>query len=196
MFSGQTFWAKLASEDSIAKLGWSSSPEQWKGRLVCQGLFALLSFTAPLPSTAQSAQSLASVPSFHSTVQSRPAVPCTLHRGKAPKKDFCRTTFWAIKRTLLDSIFYRQVLNSWPPPSAQRVPKPDPLSGIFFDTRPNPFNFENHQVAGNPKYRALPDISGNTRSFGYYPIFRVFPTVILICKLFVNFAIFSALSRC
>ena len=30
---------------------------------------------------------------------------------------------------------------SGPPSSAQRVPEPDPLPGIFFDTRPDPIQF-------------------------------------------------------
>ena len=56
--------------------------------------------------------------------------------------------------------------------SAQRVPEPDPLPGISFDTR---FSFRNHRVAGNLKHRVLPDISGKpevsgtTRYFGYHP---------------------------
>ena len=47
--------------------------------------------------------------------------------------------------------------------SVQRVPEPDPLPGISFDTRPARFSFRNHRVAGNPKHRVLPDISGITR---------------------------------
>ena len=43
--------------------------------------------------------------------------------------------------------------------SDQRVPEPDPLPGISFDTR-------NHQVAGNPKHRVLPDISGKPEVSG------------------------------
>ena len=43
------------------------------------------------------------------------------------------------------------------------------------------FSFGNYRVAGNPKHQVLPDISGQpevsgtTRSFGYYPIIRVSP---------------------
>ena len=70
--------------------------------------------------------------------------------------------------------------SSLPVCSAQRVPKPDPLPD------PTQFSFENHRIAGNPKYRVLPEISGNTRSFGYYPKFRVLPDV-SGCKLFVNY---------
>ena len=46
------------------------------------------------------------------------------------------------------------------PTSAQRVPEPDPLPGISFATDPTRFNFRNDRVAGNPKHRVLPDISG------------------------------------
>ena len=54
-----------------------------------------------------------------------------------------------------------------------------PATRYFFRylTRPNSV----FQVAGNPKHRVLPDISGKpeilgtTRNFGYYPIFRVSP---------------------
>ena len=56
----------------------------------------------------------------------------------------------------------------------------------YFLRYPTRFNFENHRVAGNPKYRVLPDISGNTRSFGYYPKFWVLPDI-SGCKLFVNY---------
>ena len=59
----------------------------------------------------------------------------------------------------------------------QAVPNgyPNPTRYPVFSSIPDPtrFNFENLRVAGNPKYRVLPEISGNTRSFGYYPIFRV-----------------------
>ena len=65
---------------------------------------------------------------------------------------------------------------------------PNPTRYPVFSSIPDPtrFNFENHRVAGNPKYRVLPEISGNTRSFGYYPKFRVLPDV-SGCKLFVNY---------
>ena len=62
-----------------------------------------------------------------------------------------------------------------PPPSPQSmtltaVPNgyPNPTRYPVFSSLPDPtwFSFENHQVAGNPKYRALLDISGNTRYFG------------------------------
>ena len=65
---------------------------------------------------------------------------------------------------------------------------PNPTRYPVFSSIPDPtrFNFENLRVAGNPKYRVLPEISGNTRSFGYYPKFRVLPDV-SGCKLFVNY---------
>ena len=65
---------------------------------------------------------------------------------------------------------------------------PNPTRYPVFSSIPDPtrFNFENHRVAGNPKYRVLPEISGNTRSFGYYPKFRVLPDI-SGCKLFVNY---------
>ena len=65
---------------------------------------------------------------------------------------------------------------------------PNPTRYPVFSSIPDPtrFNFENHRVAGNPKYRVLPEISGNTRSFGYYSKFRVLPDV-SGCKLFVNY---------
>ena len=51
----------------------------------------------------------------------------------------------------------------------------DPTRYPVFLSIPDPtrFSFENHQVAGNPKYRVLPGISGKhevlgiTRYFGY-----------------------------
>ena len=52
----------------------------------------------------------------------------------------------------------------------------------YFLRYPTRFNFENHRVAGNPKYWVLPDISGNTRSFGYYPKFSDLDLQI-ICEL-------------
>ena len=73
---------------------------------------------------------------------------------------------------------------SWAVPNGY----PNPTRYPVFSSIPDPtrFNFENHRVAGNPKYRVLPEISGNTRSFGYYPKFRVLPDV-SGCKLFVNY---------
>ena len=44
--------------------------------------------------------------------------------------------------------------------SAQRVPEPDPLPGISFDTRPDPIQFWKSLGSG------LPDTSGITRYFG------------------------------
>ena len=60
---------------------------------------------------------------------------------------------------------------------------PHPTRYPVFLSIPDPtrFSFGNHRVAGNPKLRVLPDISGKpeilgtTRNFGYYPIFRVSP---------------------
>ena len=59
----------------------------------------------------------------------------------------------------------RSVPNGYPNPT--RYP-------VFFSIPdPTRFSFENHRVAGNPKYRVLPDISGKpevsgiTRCFGY-----------------------------
>ena len=73
---------------------------------------------------------------------------------------------------------------------SQSVPNgyPNPTRYPVFSSIPDPtrFNFENLRVAGNPKYRVLPEVSGNTRSFGYYPKFRVLPDV-SGCKLFVNY---------
>ena len=65
---------------------------------------------------------------------------------------------------------------------------PNPTRYPVFSSIPDPtrFNFENLRVAGNPKYRVLPEILGNTRSFGYYPKFRVLPDV-SGCKSFVNY---------
>ena len=65
---------------------------------------------------------------------------------------------------------------------------PNPTRYPVFSSIPDPtrFNFENLRVAGNPKYWVLPEISGNTRSFGYYPKFWVLPDV-SGCKLFVNY---------
>ena len=45
----------------------------------------------------------------------------------------------------------------------------------YFFSYPTQFSFGNHRVAGNPKHRVLPDISGKpevsgtTRYFGYHP---------------------------
>ena len=55
------------------------------------------------------------------------------------------------------------------------LPDPNPTRYPVFFSIPDPtrFSFENHRVAGNPKYRVLPDISGKpevsgiTRYFGY-----------------------------
>ena len=52
---------------------------------------------------------------------------------------------------------------------------PNPTRYPVFHSIPDPtrFSFENHRVAGNPKYRVLPDISGKpevsgiTQYFGY-----------------------------
>ena len=65
---------------------------------------------------------------------------------------------------------------------------PNPTRYPVFSSIPDPtrINFENHRVAGNPKYQVLPEISGNTRSFGYYPKCRVLPDI-SGCKLFVNY---------
>ena len=52
----------------------------------------------------------------------------------------------------------------------------------YFIGYPTRFSFKNHRVAGNPKYRVLPEISGNTRSFGYYPKFSDLDLQI-ICEL-------------
>ena len=35
----------------------------------------------------------------------------------------------------------------------------------------------NSQIICNPKYRVIPETSGNTRNFGYYPKFRVIPDI-------------------
>ena len=40
---------------------------------------------------------------------------------------------------------------------------------LYFFRYPTRFSFRNHRVAGNPKHRVLPDISGTTRYSGYYP---------------------------
>ena len=73
---------------------------------------------------------------------------------------------------------------------SQAVPNgyPNPTRYLVFSSLPDPtrFSFANHRVAGNPKYRVLPKILGNTQSFGYYPKFRVLPNV-SGCKLFVNY---------
>ena len=68
----------------------------------------------------------------------------------------------------------------WPVPNGY----PNPTRYPVFSSIPDPtrFNFENHRVAGNPKYRVLPEISGNTRSFGYYPKFSDLDLQI-ICEL-------------
>ena len=70
-------------------------------------------------------------------------------------------------------IFQLKVSPKWSAASAQRTPKPDLLPSIFFIPDLIRFSFENHQVAGNPKYQVLHDISGKpkvwgiTRYFGY-----------------------------
>ena len=54
---------------------------------------------------------------------------------------------------------------------------PNPTRYPVFLSIPDPtrFSFGNHRVAGNPKHRVLPDISGKpevlgtTRYFGYHP---------------------------
>ena len=54
---------------------------------------------------------------------------------------------------------------------------PNPTRYPVFLSIPDPtrFSFRNHRVAGNPKHRVLPDISGKpevsgtTRYFGYHP---------------------------
>jgi len=54
---------------------------------------------------------------------------------------------------------------------------PNPTRYPVFRSIPDPtrFSFRNHRVAGNPKHRVLPDISGKpevsgtTRYFGYHP---------------------------
>ena len=35
----------------------------------------------------------------------------------------------------------------------------------------------NSQIICNPKHRVIPETSGNTRNFGYYPKFRVIPDI-------------------
>ena len=57
------------------------------------------------------------------------------------------------------------------------LPDPNPTRYPVFLSIPDPtrFSFRNHRVAGNPKHRVLPDISGKpevsgtTRYFGYHP---------------------------
>ena len=48
---------------------------------------------------------------------------------------------------------------------------PNPTRYPVFLSIPDPtqFSFENHRVAGNPKYRVLPDISDISRYFVQYP---------------------------
>ena len=67
-----------------------------------------------------------------------------------------------------------KLLRGWEPvPSGY----PNPTWYSVFHSIPDPtrFSFENHRVAGNPKYRVLPDISGKpevsgiTWYFGYSP---------------------------
>ena len=61
---------------------------------------------------------------------------------------------------------------SWAVPSGY----PNPTWYTVFHSIPDPtrFSFDNHRVAGNPKYRVLPDISGKsqvsgtTQYFGYH----------------------------
>ena len=45
---------------------------------------------------------------------------------------------------------------------------PNPTRYPVFFSIPDPtrFSFENHRVAGNPKYRVLPDISGKPEVLG------------------------------
>ena len=59
--------------------------------------------------------------------------------------------------------------------SVQRVPEPDPIPGISFATRPDRLSFENHRVAGNSKYRVLPEILRNTRNTWKYPRLKEIP---------------------
>ena len=66
-----------------------------------------------------------------------------------------------------------------PAPQSVAVPSeyPNPTSYPVFLSIPDPtrFSFGNHRVAGNPKHRVLPDISGKpevsgtTQYFGYHP---------------------------
>ena len=54
-------------------------------------------------------------------------------------------------------------------------PKPTRYPVFLSIPDPTRFRFRNHRVAGNPKHRVLPDISGKpevsgtTRYFGYHP---------------------------
>ena len=92
----------------------------------------------------------------------------------------------------------RMMSGWWAGPSGY----PNPTRYPVFHSIPDPtrFSFENHRVAGNPKYRVLPDISGKpevsgiTRYFGYSQtwlgISGITPPqswVLVGGKLFVNF---------
>ena len=83
------------------------------------------------------------------------------------------TTLWCSSAGSLNHPL--EFCNTGSVPNGYPNPTRYPVSSSIPD--PTRFNFENHGVAGNPKYRVLPEISGNTRSFGYYPKFWVSPEV-------------------
>ena len=51
-------------------------------------------------------------------------------------------------------------------PVPNRYPNPTRYPVFFWKPDLTQFCFENHQVAGNPKYRVLPDISGKPEVLG------------------------------
>merc|ERR1712001_663771 len=69
--------------------------------------------------------------------------------------------------------FWKVVLSRYPQPVPNGYPNPTRYPVFFSLPDPTRYSFENHRVAGNPKYRVLPDISGKpevsgiTRCFGY-----------------------------
>ena len=83
--------------------------------------------------------------------------------------------FWDIWKVFATSSLLAEEF----PDTLQSVPSgyPNPTRYPVFLSIPDPtrFSFRNHRVAGNPKHRVLPDISGKpevsgtTRYSGYHP---------------------------
>ena len=73
----------------------------------------------------------------------------------------------------LNFFFFCCCSSSSPVPSGYPNPTRYPVFLLIPD--PTRFSFRNHRVAGNPKHRVLPDISGKpevsgtTQYFGYHP---------------------------
>ena len=106
--------------------------------------------------------------------------------GQGVKLRYCpigdHLNFWVSPKNAKNRVFcfLASYLRFWYWTHISRVPPvpngyPNPTRYPVFFSIPDPtrFSFENHRVAGNPKYRVLPDISGKpevsgiTRYFGY-----------------------------